>query len=131
MDTQEHYVDKFFTYLSEGKLMGQKCDDCGAYTLYPVPVCNSCKGTNLSWTELSGKGKLLFYSVSRYPAVRFAKYAPCGFGSIQLNEGPVFFGIVDGVDLNNPAKDFDRLPLDVDIEIREVAGNFVPTAKVR
>ncbi|MFZ3151006.1 MAG: zinc ribbon domain-containing protein [Anaerolineaceae bacterium] len=131
MDTHERYVDKFYNYLAEGKLMGQKCDDCGTYTLFPVPVCNNCKGTHMSWTELSGEAKLLFISVSKFPAARFAKFAPCGFGSIQLKEGPVFFGIVDGIDVKDPVNDYNRLPIDVDIVIREIAGNHVPTAKVR
>ncbi len=131
MEMQERYVDNFYKHLVEDRLMGQKCNDCGTYRLLPVPVCENCQGTNLSWTELSKEGKLLLFSITYMPPARFAKYAPCAFGSVQLKEGPVFWTLVEGIDLNNPAKDFDRLPLDVDIEMRDMAGNRVPICKVR
>lgn len=131
MDTQEHYVDKFYNYMSESNLMGQKCADCGSYNLFPVPVCKNCKGTNLKWTQLSGKGKVLLFSVSYYPPARWAKLAPCAFGSVQLDEGPVFWTLVEGIDIKNPVKEFMRLPIPVDIVIQDLIGNHIPTAKVR
>jgi uncharacterized OB-fold protein len=131
MKTQERYVNKFFENLADGKLMGQKCNDCGTYRLLPVPVCANCKGTNLSWTELSKEGKLLLFSIANFPNARFAKLAPYAYGSVQLKEGPVFWMPVEGIDVQNPEREFDRLPLDVDIVIKELAGNPVPTAKVR
>jgi uncharacterized OB-fold protein len=131
METKERYVDKFYTNLAEGRFTGQKCNDCGTYRLFPVPVCENCQGTNVSWIELSKAGKLLLFSIPYIPPARFAEYAPYAFGSVQLEEGPVFWTLVEGVDLKNPEKDFGRLPLDVDIVIRELAGNCVPTAKVR
>lgn len=131
MKMTERYVDRFYTFLAEGKLMGQICNDCGAYRLVPVPVCENCQGTNLSWTELSKEGKLLLFSITYMPPARFAKYTPCAFGSVQLAEGPVFWTLIEGIDIDNPTKDFERLPLDVDIEIREMAGNHVPIGIVR
>jgi len=131
MEMEERYVDKFFGYLAEGKLMGQKCNTCGTYRLFPVPVCSNCQGTDLSWTELTKEGKLLFFTITTMPPVRFARFTPCAFGCIELKEGPVFWTLVEGIDLKNPEKEFKRLPLNVSIEIREMAGNNVPVAKIR
>lgn len=131
MEMKERYVGKFYDYLAEGKLMGQRCDDCGTYRLMPVPVCENCQGTNLSWTELSKKGKLLLFSITHMPPARFAEYAPCAFGSVQVEEGPVVWVMVEGIDLDNPEDEFERLPLNVHLEMRDLAGNRVPVAKVR
>jgi uncharacterized OB-fold protein len=131
METKERYVNRFYTNLAENKLVGQKCEDCGTYRLFSMPVCENCQGTRLSWIELSNDGKLLFFSIPYIPPARFAEYGPYAFGSIQLKEGPVFWTLVEGIDLQNPEKDFSRLPLDVDILIKELAGNCVPIAKVR
>jgi uncharacterized OB-fold protein len=131
MKTQERYVNEFFGHLADGKLMGQKCDDCGTYRLLPMPVCEKCKGTNLSWTELSKEGKLLLFSVTNFPNARFGKMAPYAYGSVQLKEGPVFWMPVEGIDVQNPAREFDRLPVDVDIVFKELAGNPTTFAVVR
>jgi len=131
MKTQERYVNKFFENLADGKLMGQKCNDCGAYRLLPVPVCENCKGTNLSWVELHKEGKLTLFSIANSPNARYAKFGPYAYGSVQLKEGPVCWMPVEGIDIKNPAKEFDRLPMAVDIVFKEWAGNTIPIAKVR
>ena len=127
----ERYVQTFYQYLGEDKLVGQRCDTCGTYRLFPVPVCSDCQGTKLSWTELSPEGKLLLFSVSHMPPQRFAQQVPCGMGLVQLKEGPVFWTRVEGVDLEEPERDLERLPLDVEIEWMDLAGNRIPVCRVR
>ena len=73
MQLTERYVNTFFESLEQDKFMGQKCNDCGAYQVFPVPVCNSCQGTNLSWTELQKEGQLLFFDVQYFPSDRFSR----------------------------------------------------------
>jgi uncharacterized OB-fold protein len=131
MEFTERYVNTFFENLAKGRLMGQKCKTCGTYRLFPVPVCANCQGTDMVWTELSKKGKLLLFGVSTMPPERFAHLAPAAEGWIQLEEGPLLVCLTEGVDIKNPEKDNKRLPLDVDIEMREIAGNFIPVAKIR
>lgn len=132
MEMKERYVDSFYSYLAEGKLMGQRCKTCGTYRLFPVPVCSECQGTDMSWAELSKEGKLLFFSSSDLVPARFANYTPCVMGCVQLKEGPVFWALVDGgIDIQNPESELNRLPLDVDIEMRDIAGNTVPICKIR
>ncbi len=132
MEYKERYVKKFYDSLAEGKFMGQVCKECGTYQVFPVPVCDHCKGTNLEWTALSKDGKVIHVDVSYYPPMRFASYAaPCALGLVQLKEGPVMQIPLEGFDLKNPEKEMARLPLDVDIIIKEVAGNHIPIAKIR
>lgn len=131
MELKERYVGSFYSHLAEGKLMGQRCKTCGTYRLFPVPVCSDCQGTDLIWTELSKEGKLLFFSVPRVVPSRFERYLPYVAGCMQLKEGPVFWAIVEGIDMKNLEKELSRLPLDVHIEMKELAGNIVPIGKIR
>ena len=130
MEMKERYVGTFYNSLAEGKLMGQKCNKCGTYRLYPVPVCSNCQSTDMAWTELNKEGKLLYFSIPRVVPTRFERYVPCVVGCIQLKDGPVFWGMVDGINMRDAAGEANRLPMDVTIEMKEIAGNIVPTAKV-
>lgn len=127
----EAYVKTFYENTAEGKLLGQKCNRCGVYKLFPMPVCSNCHSTDLSWVELKKEGKLLLFTVSYHPPERFAHLTPCVIGFIHLLEGPAYFGLVEGIDVKNVEAEFARLPRVVDIETKEIAGNWIPVAKVR
>ncbi|MEM3550118.1 MAG: zinc ribbon domain-containing protein [Candidatus Bathyarchaeia archaeon] len=133
LDFTERYVTTFYENLAKGKLVGQKCKRCGSYQFFPIPVCRTCKGTDLEWTEFSGKGKLLLVQAAKGPASggpRFDSILPCAFGVVQLAEGPVIFcPVIEGIDLNNIPEENRQLPLYVEITTREVAGNFIPVAR--
>ena len=130
MEMKERYVETFYDNLTKGKFMGQRCKSCGTYRVFPVPVCSECQGTDLELTELSKEGRLLFFNIPKVVAARFEQYMPCVSGCIQIKEGAVLWCIVEGIDVKNPDKEFARLPIDVQIELKEIAGNVVPTAKV-
>ena len=49
----------------EGKLLLQKCQDCGKVQFYPRTICANCFSTNLTWIQSSGKGTVYAYSVVR------------------------------------------------------------------
>lgn len=132
MQLTDRYVNTFFESLEQGKFVGQKCNDCGTYQAFPVPVCNNCQGMDLSWVELKKEGQLLFFDVQYFPSARFASFgAPCALGLVQLADGPAMQLPVEGINLEDPAQDRARLPLAVDILIKELGGNAVPIAKVR
>lgn len=130
MEMKERYVETFYDNLAKGKIMGQRCKSCGTYRVFPVPVCWECQGTDLELTELSKEGRLLFFNIPKVVAARFEPYMPCVSGCIQIKEGAVLWCIVEGIDIENPDKEFARLPIDVKIELKEIAGNVVPTAKI-
>jgi uncharacterized OB-fold protein len=131
MEWTERYVLKFYQYLAEDKLMGQICNDCGTHHLFPMPVCGNCQGTNLSWKELRKEGKVLYFSISNMPPIRFAKFTPCAFGSVQLSDGPVVNTMIEGINLEEAEQERAHLPIDVDIVIKEIAGNPIPIGKVK
>ena len=62
-------IKRYYDALGEGKLLGKKCGQCGAITFPPTTACNDCGSFEQSWTELSGKGKLLFVSHGMAPRI--------------------------------------------------------------
>ena len=75
-------------------LIGMACDDCGAKTFPPAPVCPECMSENVSDIDLSQTGSLYTWSV--------VHVAPKGWnvpyivGYVDLPEGVrVFAHIVD------------------------------------
>lgn len=86
----EAIVNKFYTYIKAGKIMGLKCNICGAYSFPPRAVCENCGSTDMSWVEMSGRGKLLFASASSGWKGR-PRYIQ---GTVKLEEGPVVAGII-------------------------------------
>ena len=49
-------------YLKEEKLMGCRCEGCGALYLPPRPICIKCQGEDMAWVEMQGKGSLAAFT---------------------------------------------------------------------
>lgn len=87
---------------AEGKLMVQRCDDCGAYVFTPRERCRSCFGDKLRWVQSSGKGTVYSYTiVHRPPDPSFdPPYCPA---IIELDEGWMMLSNVVEADLTRIA----------------------------
>jgi uncharacterized OB-fold protein len=56
--------------LKANKLMGLKCQDCGAVLVPPKLVCRECAGSNMEVVELKGTGKIqTFTTCNVAPAI--------------------------------------------------------------
>ena len=55
----------FWDGAKAGKLMMQKCRDCGTWVFCPRPVCGDCASDKLEWVQVSGKGKIFCFTVVR------------------------------------------------------------------
>jgi uncharacterized OB-fold protein len=74
--------------LKEGRLMIQKCADCGALRHYPRPVCDKCYSMNVGWHEASGKATVHSWTVSHHAFhPSFKKDLPQIFVTADLEEG--------------------------------------------
>jgi uncharacterized OB-fold protein len=119
MVKMQPYVKKWYDYMEEGRVMGLKCDRCGSYEFPPVTVCNNCAGTNLSWIEMSGEGKLAAFSLAIEADPPFADFAPFIYGAVVLKEGPTFHSMILGWDIEDQAGLYKRLPIAVRSEIQD------------
>ena len=70
----------------DGRLVYQRCADCGARVFIPQPACTSCLGPRLEWAESSGRGTLYSYTIVHRPQ-RPEFQVPYAVGIVELEEG--------------------------------------------
>ena len=100
------YKLTFNTYknaLKEGKFLGLKCNQCGAYIAPPRKVCNECGSEDMEIVPLSGKGEIQTFTVIFVPPEGFE--APFVVAMAKLDEGPWVMGNVEGVNPSDVTTD--------------------------
>ena len=107
MEQRDFTATSFNKFLGEKKLMGSKCQKCGAVYLPPRPLCLNCHDTQMEWVEFSGKGELAaFTAVAVAPTFMLAqglgKNNPYVSGVVRLTEGPGISARILGVDAKKP-----------------------------
>jgi hypothetical protein len=97
MSTQAPFtIEQFYKFLAQGKLMAGKCTRCGKIHLPPRPLCDNCFSQEFTWTEVSGKGKLLTYTVIHIAPPQFQPMTPYAVGIVQLENGAKIPGMITG-----------------------------------
>lgn len=94
---EEFTVKAFNDFLKEDKIMGSRCNDCGAIQLPPRPVCPDCKGRDLEWVKLKGEGVVQAYTVISVPLTKMKESCPYAVGVVKLEGGPSISGQILGV----------------------------------
>lgn len=86
----------FFEALATGRLVIQRCEDCGELRHPPVPMCPSCHSLDWHAQEMSGRGTLFSYVVMHHPVI--APFEP-GYivALVQLDEGPRIVMPLEGI----------------------------------
>lgn len=77
----------FWQACAEGRLLVQRCRNCGAHQFYPRPFCLACEDTALEWTESGGEGTIYSITTVRIP-VTDALPPPYLLALVDLDEGP-------------------------------------------
>lgn len=71
-----------------GKLMIQKCAECGRNIFYPRLACPFCSSDRLSWIQSSGRGTVYTFSVVQNNAPSaFVADLPFVIAIVRLEEG--------------------------------------------
>jgi uncharacterized OB-fold protein/acyl dehydratase len=79
----------FWDALKKHQVQIQQCDDCGHWVFYPRAHCSSCFSPRLTWKQISGKGTLLTYTLTRIPTLpEFTDEMPQKLAVVQFEEGP-------------------------------------------
>ena len=99
--------NSFYTYLTEGKLMGIRCKRCTQLSVEPRPLCPSCHASDIEWHEYSGTGYLSTFTCISIVPVRmeqkgYGRNNPYCSGVITLTEGPRISARLSQVDASNP-----------------------------
>jgi uncharacterized OB-fold protein len=85
--TEAFTVEQFYKFLNQSKLMAGKCLKCRKIHLPPRPLCDNCYSQQFSWVEVSGKGKLLTYTVINVAPQHFQALAPYAVGIVEFEGG--------------------------------------------
>jgi uncharacterized OB-fold protein len=116
----------------EGRLLLQRCRACATWIHYPRAWCPACWSTNLEWSEASGRGHVVTYSVvHQAPFESYAAAAPYVLAVIRLEEGPQMMANVLDVDPKDVAID---MAVEVTFEKRQrgfAVPQFRPPARGR
>ncbi|MCP5019258.1 MAG: hypothetical protein GY938_28835 [Ketobacter sp.] len=83
---ENHDHEHFWQGLRDGKLLIQKCDDCGELRHPPQPMCEHCQSIRWSTIESKGKGTVYTYTVMHYPEIPPFDY-PNAIVLVDLEEG--------------------------------------------
>jgi uncharacterized protein len=93
----EDLAGTFWRAAAEGRLLIQKCPECGQRQHYPRHVCTGCGGSP-EWEEASGQGVVHTFTVIRQNGARpFKDQLPYVVAMVELDEGPRLMGHVTGI----------------------------------
>jgi uncharacterized protein len=90
-------IEQFYKFLSQSKLMAGKCVKCGKIHLPPRPLCDNCYSKEFTWVNVSGKGKLVTYTVIHIAPQQFQALTPYAVGIVELENGLKIPGMIQGV----------------------------------
>lgn len=90
-------IEQFYKYLADGKLMAGKCQKCEKIHLPPRPICDNCYNQTFQWLPVTGKGRLVTYTVIHISPPQFQSLAPYAVGIVQLEGGLKLPGMISGV----------------------------------
>lgn len=91
--------------LKKNSLLGLTCENCGGVTCPPKMVCQECAGTDLSVTELSGKGTIVTFTTAFVAAEGKEAEAPYVIVVVELDEGPWIAGNLIDIDPSKTTMD--------------------------
>ena len=98
MSTVEPFtIEQFYKFLQQGKLMAGKCVKCGKVHLPPRPLCSNCYSTEFNWVQVSGKGKLITYTVINIAPHQFQALTPYAVGIVEMEGGLKIPGMIQDI----------------------------------
>jgi uncharacterized OB-fold protein len=106
----DHASRHYWQSAAEGKLVLQRCVDCGVFQFYPRALCASCAGET-EWVEATGRGTLYTFTIIRQNrSEAFAGLSPYAVGIVELDEGVRMMSNIVECDL-------DRLEVGMALEV--------------
>lgn len=117
----------FQAFLSEEKLMGCRCRNCGTAYLPPKPICTRCYHQKLEWIELPETGKLVaFTCISVVPPTMaqegFGRKKPYFTGVVEVAKDLRIDARIHGIDPQTPESIRVGMPMRTDYIHREKDG---------
>lgn len=71
------------------EFMLPRCDGCEKFFFYPRAFCPHCNSQSVTWEQVSGRGTVYSYTVSRIPvSPAYTDDVPYVVALVDLDEGP-------------------------------------------
>jgi len=90
----ETKVANFVKYLEEGKIMATRCEKCGKLYFPPRADCPDDLSMEMTWEELSGRCKLLTYTMANFAPTGFQDDLPYIIALAQCEEGVKVYSLL-------------------------------------
>ncbi len=84
--------------LKQNKLLGLKCQYCGAVTVPPKIVCRQCASPHMEIMELKGTGKIRTFTTVFVASEGREEEVPYTVVLVELDEGPWLMGNLGDID---------------------------------
>ena len=94
-------IENFYKFCAEKKLMGVTCTGCKKVIVPPRGLCPQCGNSDMNWTELPRKGKLVTYTVIHVSPAQFQELTPYAVGIVEFGEGVRLPGMIRNVKLKD------------------------------
>ena len=86
--TDEILQEPFWKGLAEGRLLVQRCGQCGTYRHPPNPICFKCRSFAHEFMPVSGKGHVYSFTVARHSVnASLDSQVPYIIALVDLDEG--------------------------------------------
>jgi hypothetical protein len=82
---------KFVDFLTEGKVEGTVCKQCGAKFFPPRADCATCLSKEMEWFEMPKKGRLETFTTAYYAPFGFEADPPYTMGVVDFGDGLKLF----------------------------------------
>ncbi len=116
--------DEYWSAVGEGRLLLQRCSNCGTAQFYPRVFSLACGRRDLSWVEASGNATLHAFSiVHQAPTRDFAGDTPYVTAIVELEEGPRMPTRIVGTDPDPSALEIGQA---LELTFAEVGGRRLP-----
>lgn len=95
----------YWDAVAEQRLVVPRCRSCDRWVWLPRPLCPDCHQPDPAWTEVTGEGRLLSWTVVHPPVLPvWAEDVPFTVALVELSEGVRMVGRVEaaaGVELRH------------------------------
>lgn len=95
-------IEQYKKNIQEEHFKAYKCAECGAIIAPPSGSCYSCGGNVMHWSEVSGKGRLVSFTVIHIAPDEFQEEAPYYIAIVELEEGTRVTARLQGFDPLKP-----------------------------
>jgi uncharacterized protein len=109
----------FWEGAARGRLMLQRCGDCGSVCHPPLPMCPACQSLGRESFEASGRGSVYSWIQSVHPSEPDA--APRIVALVELDDGVRLVSNLRDVDLADV-----RVGMEVEVVFEDLGGFVAP-----